>query len=65
MRFASFATLAGASLVASSVLAQTTAPSPAPGISTGGIADWWWIILVVVVIAAAVWYFAQGRTRRI
>ena len=65
MRFASFATLAGASLFASSVLAQTTTPSPAPGTSTGGIADWWWIILVVVVIAAAVWYFAKGRTGRI
>jgi hypothetical protein len=65
MRFASFATLAGASLVASSVLAQTTTPSPAPGTSTGGIADWWWIILIVFVIAAVVWYFAKGRTRRI
>jgi hypothetical protein len=63
MRFASFATLAGLSLLASSVLAQTTPPATAPDTATRGIADWWWIILVVVVIAAVVWYFTRGRSR--
>ena len=59
MRFTPFTTLTGLGLLASSALAQTTAPETA----TGGIADWWWIILVVVVIAAAAWYFTKGRTR--
>ena len=48
---------------ASSALATTTAPtSPAPGATSGGIADYWWLIIVLVLVAVAVWYFMRGRT---
>ncbi len=49
-------------LAASGALAQTTAPSPAPAATAGGIGDYWWLIVVVLVIAAAAWYFMRGRT---
>ena len=49
-------------LTASAVLAQTTAPTPAPA-PTGGIGTWWWIILIIVIVVAAVWYFGMHRRR--
>jgi LPXTG-motif cell wall-anchored protein len=72
MRHNPFATLVGIiPLVASSALAQTTAPTapaptaPGPGATpaTGSIADWWWVILIVLVAIAAIWYFTKGRNR--
>jgi drug/metabolite transporter (DMT)-like permease len=51
-------------LVASSALAQTTAPNPAPQHHTGsGSADWWWLLGVAVLAIAAIWYYNVRRTR--
>ena len=47
-------------LLATSALAQTTAPAP-DAAAGRGVADWWWIILIVVLVAVAIWYFTRGR----
>jgi len=52
-------------LVASSVLAQTTAPvepSPAPS-AVGDIPNWSWIVLAAILVAAVLWYVAKGRRK--
>ena len=48
------------SILATPVLAQTTAPSGAAA-DAGG--SWLWIILLLLVVAAAIWYFAYARRR--
>ena len=57
-------------VLASSAMAQTTAPGASPGTpaagapgAAGGLGSYWWLILLVLLAAGAAWYFMKGRNR--